>query len=425
MKIHFGLGNSAAEDYYFVQVGDVRATYETGLRVGNSDPRDTLRTTNLSAISPISPLNAGAPATDDGFFGIRYTENFDAEKPGDETWQLYGYVAIDASRTSINEIVQNINKGSQAQGTLHVATSGATLGANLTINGQIFSFTTSGTASTYSGATGTILVGASDNNTAYATKISNFLNAHAASIGVYGAIQGTTVHLVAYDFGVLGNNIGVSSNVTSMQFDGTTLQGGGRQVLTASTYYDEVNNVYQLQLQMNHGGEKYQIQTFGLSTAATGGTIMGGIIPGVAMNSTNSWMGALSTVTGVLQTFAALDAQNEWIQPQNGSGRTEWDGADILTQSNAQKALSALDNAITKKDGARANLGAIQNRLENTITTLQIQAENLQAAESRISDVDVATEMTEFTRNNILAQAAVAMLAQANSLPQLALSLIR
>jgi flagellin len=66
----------------------------------------------------------------------------------------------------------------------------------------------------------------------------------------------------------------------------------------------------------------------------------------------------------------------------------------------------------------------MQNRLENTISVQLIQAENLQAAESRISDVDVATEMTEFVRNQILTQAAVAMLSQANSLPQMALSLI-
>ncbi|HCO12361.1 MAG TPA: flagellin, partial [Desulfonauticus sp.] len=72
----------------------------------------------------------------------------------------------------------------------------------------------------------------------------------------------------------------------------------------------------------------------------------------------------------------------------------------------------------------RASLGALQNRLQNTITNLQIQAENLQAAESRISDVDVATEMTEFVRQQILTQSAVAMLAQANSLPRMALQLI-
>jgi flagellin len=123
-------------------------------------------------------------------------------------------------------------------------------------------------------------------------------------------------------------------------------------------------------------------------------------------------------------SYGSTDEVSEWDQPQNGSGTTEWAGADILTQSAAQEALAAMDVAINKKDTARANLGAIQNRLENTITNLQIQAENLQAAESRISDVDVATEMTEFTRNNILAQAATAMLAQANSLPQLALQLL-
>ena len=66
----------------------------------------------------------------------------------------------------------------------------------------------------------------------------------------------------------------------------------------------------------------------------------------------------------------------------------------------------------------------MQNRLENTITSLNIQAENLQASESRISDVDVSAEMTNFTREQILSQSAVAMLAQANSLPQMAMKLI-
>ncbi len=99
-------------------------------------------------------------------------------------------------------------------------------------------------------------------------------------------------------------------------------------------------------------------------------------------------------------------------------------GYTISTQSAAQNALEALDTAINSKDNIRANLGALSNRLSNTISNLTIQAQNLQAAESRISDVDVATEMTEFTKNQILVQSAVAMLAQANTLPQLALKLI-
>jgi flagellin len=100
-------------------------------------------------------------------------------------------------------------------------------------------------------------------------------------------------------------------------------------------------------------------------------------------------------------------------------------GRTISTQSAAQGSLAAIDSAINEKDNIRANLGALANRLANTVSNLTIQAENLQAAESRISDVDVAAEMTEFVRNQILTQAAVSMLAQANSLPQLALTLIR
>jgi len=96
----------------------------------------------------------------------------------------------------------------------------------------------------------------------------------------------------------------------------------------------------------------------------------------------------------------------------------------VSTQHAAQLALEKINTAMARKENARASLGAIQNRLENTISNLSIQAENVQAAESRISDVDVATEMTEFVKNQILTQSSVAMLSQANSLPQLALSLI-
>jgi Flagellin and related hook-associated proteins len=99
-------------------------------------------------------------------------------------------------------------------------------------------------------------------------------------------------------------------------------------------------------------------------------------------------------------------------------------GYTVSTQARAQLAVDSINLAIESKDKIRAHLGAMQNRLENTISVLQIQAENLQASESRISDVDVATEMTEFVRNQVLTQSAVAMLSQANSLPQMAMQLI-
>jgi flagellin len=100
-------------------------------------------------------------------------------------------------------------------------------------------------------------------------------------------------------------------------------------------------------------------------------------------------------------------------------------GINILTATNAQDALSKIGDAITTKDAARAAFGYKMNRLESTISILDIQAENLNSAESRISDVDVATEMAALTRTQVLAQAGIAMLSQANSMPQMALSLLR
>jgi len=97
---------------------------------------------------------------------------------------------------------------------------------------------------------------------------------------------------------------------------------------------------------------------------------------------------------------------------------------DISSQVNAQNALEALTKAINSLSTTRAELGAIQNRLEYKIQNHNNSAENLQAAESRIRDVDMAKMMTEFTKNNILFQASTAMLAQANALPQSVLQLL-
>ncbi|MEB1806487.1 MAG: flagellin [Bacillaceae bacterium] len=98
---------------------------------------------------------------------------------------------------------------------------------------------------------------------------------------------------------------------------------------------------------------------------------------------------------------------------------------DVTTHEGANSAIFALDQAINKISEARSKLGATQNRMEHTINNLQVTHENLTAAESRIRDADMALEMTEFTKNNILNQSATAMLAQANQLPQGVLQLLQ
>ena len=99
--------------------------------------------------------------------------------------------------------------------------------------------------------------------------------------------------------------------------------------------------------------------------------------------------------------------------------------ASIDTVSNAQSALGTVTTAITTKDTARAMFGYKMNHLERSISVINNQAENLIAAESRISDIDVATEMAAMTKTKVLAQAGVSMLAQAYTVPQMALSLLR
>lgn len=97
---------------------------------------------------------------------------------------------------------------------------------------------------------------------------------------------------------------------------------------------------------------------------------------------------------------------------------------DVTTITNASAALATIDSAIDSITSFRGNLGAIQNRLSSTARSIQSTRENLQSAESRIRDVDIARETADLTRNTILQQAAVSVLAQANVQPQLAQSLL-
>ena len=153
--------------------------------------------------------------------------------------------------------------------------------------------------------------------------------------------------------------------------------------------------------------------------------------------SSDTHVGSGMTSTGKMKVHfgSANDSAEDYYYIQIGTSTASalgvgnqavsTDGRTISTQEAAQKALVAVTSAVVSKDKIRAHLGALQNRLENTVSNLTTQAENLQAAESRISDVDVATEMTRFVRNQILTQSSVAMLSQANSMPKMAMQLIQ
>ncbi|WP_195509796.1 flagellin [Clostridium tyrobutyricum] len=120
------------------------------------------------------------------------------------------------------------------------------------------------------------------------------------------------------------------------------------------------------------------------------------------------------TLSWKAQTKAAL-----------GEDAVDISAVTVSTKTDAQGAIDTINSAIVSVSKSRSKMGAYQNRLEHTITNLDNSSENLQAAESRVRDVDMASEMMNYTKNNILQQAAQAMLAQANQAPQGVLQLLR
>ncbi|ABO50939.1 flagellin domain protein [Desulforamulus reducens MI-1] len=130
--------------------------------------------------------------------------------------------------------------------------------------------------------------------------------------------------------------------------------------------------------------------------------------------------GAVTAKNGSVANYVKLE------NVSNGTDNKNVEFAlDVSTHTKATAAVSVINDAIEAVSAERSKLGAFQNRLEHTINNLGTSSENLTAAESRIRDVDMAKEMMEFTKNNILSQAAQAMLAQANQQPQGVLQLLR
>lgn len=134
----------------------------------------------------------------------------------------------------------------------------------------------------------------------------------------------------------------------------------------------------------------------------------------------NDMRAAALGITGTGDGFSAAANVTDGTNNENKEK-----ALDVTTSANAAKAITVIDKATSLVSSERAKLGAVQNRLEHTINNLGTSSENLTAAESRIRDVDMAKEMMEQTKNNILAQAAQAMLAQANQQPQGVLQLLR
>ena len=152
-------------------------------------------------------------------------------------------------------------------------------------------------------------------------------------------------------------------------------------------------------------------------------TEFSGVKPLLVDNNMKFQIGTSNVTQNQLEiTSVSMKAAN---LGQNVGGVASLNAVDLSSLDGSNKGMAVIEKAITEVSDYRATLGAAQNRLEHTVNTLNVTSENITAAESRIRDTDMADEMTAFTKNNILAQAAQSMLAQANAQPQGILSLLQ
>ncbi len=386
MKIHFGTANDSAEDYYYITIGNCTAA---ALGVGNSayvgtgkyvlsETKTTLKdgtevvksaddqyVDNTGAVVPVTATLTEARQAADGSGAIYYHDG--------NAWRVASGTEINPapSQTEIAAFPQakdvngNLLVADAVTGDLYWKPDYVTTGANPQGVNQGANVTTITT-----------------NTEVF--KEPAFVDANGKAIDPQpDASEVTAVYKIGND-----------------EFYKAT-DGSYVKVVDGSAYTLPPTATFPLPESRGDYGPKFVTQT--------------GPAPGVAQ--TTYEQAEFKKADGTYLTA-------EEAKKVKGEGKIPSDGYTVSTQEAAQKALNAINNAIESKDKIRAHLGAMQNRLENTITNLNVQAENLQAAESRISDVDVATEMTQFVRNQILPQSAVAMLGQANSLPQMAMQLI-
>lgn len=261
---------------------------------------------------------------------------------------------------------------------------------SLSINGQTFNFT-SGAANTNPGA-GTTATFNDVNSLAEALK-------NNTSIAEKFEVSVTSDEKI-----LLTEKFGKEATVVSGGFNGSSfIASAGNTVSASVTRTGEDKDINQ-SLKMQIGANQNQSMSIDIN------------------NMTARSLG-LTTTSGTAAAAKLGYTKTAGVTNGTNNDKTEY-GLDVSTHEAASASITIINNAIESVSAERSKLGAFQNRLEHTINNLGTSAENLQAAESRIRDVDMAKEMMSFTKSNILSQASQAMLAQANQKPQAVLQLL-
>ncbi len=278
---------------------------------------------------------------------------------------------------SAREVASLINTKTSTTGVSADARTVANLGT-VSAAGNISFTLTADTGST----TSSVTISATITSTSDLTALANAINAESGSTGIQATISdsGASINLI-------------SENGDDIVIDGFLNSGGGTAVLSAKNYDNNATNES--------------------VTLTSGGANSSRVMGEVQLSSTS----AFSVTAGdtVLNNVATAET---------GTLASAAD-VDISTVAGSQSAIGIIDGALNQIDSLRADLGAVQNRLSSTISNLQNVSENVSSARSQIRDADFAKETAELTRNQILQQAGIAMLSQANAQPQNVLSLLQ
>lgn len=271
---------------------------------------------------------------------------------------------------SAKVIATAVNNNTASTGIKATATNTATL-SGLSATGTL-SFTLLAANST------AVTISATISNTSDLSKLAESINGQTANTGVAAVANGGTVTLTNTD----GSDIKLANLVVNGNSSGGKLDFAGG---------------------LNASG-----------SAQLGSTYANGTVGGVLAFSSSSGYGVTTSAAGTLLTNAS-----------STGGLASVGALSISTVTGANSAIDTIDAALQSINSSRAALGAMQNRFAMTITNLQTTSENLSAAKSRIADTDFAAETASLTRSQILQQAGTAMLAQANSMPQNVLTLLK
>lgn len=378
--------------------GSRTVTYASGV-VGNANLNNALVSVDVAAGDFLTAVDSASDTIKIDVTSTGFTVALDAS--GASTFSAVDTVVANAdgdyvyNRHGVSFTVTAENFATLSVGATTTITVESTAQTYGTLND--WDANTSGAVTMTSGITVTRSDATIDNK---AVRAINFdITTSAAVIKLLDS-AGATIHQDDYDIAATGD---FTYNEHGISFTAVVAAGGdasGQFTLTGLGTTENVLTQTDNSLKFQVGANESQSMTLELSDMRS-----------VALGVTST-----TVATGFTTSMTVT----------NGTNNTTAEYAlDVSTYSAASAAITTINDAITAVSSERSKLGAIQNRLEHTIKNLDTSSENLQSAESRIRDVDMAKEMMNFTKQNILQQAATSMLAQANQSPQTVLQLLK